>query len=382
MSERMAEIESRAASGERVRKVPFGDLARVYRRHQAEIDAAVGEVLAGGWYILGSAGEAFETAFAEYCGADFAIGVGNGTDAIELALHGLGVGPGDEVITSPLSAAFTALAISRIGATPVFADIEPGSCNIDPEAVAAAITARTRAILPVHLYGQPADMDAILAIGRAHRIPVVEDAAQAHGARWRGRPVGSLAAAAAFSFYPSKNLGAFGDGGAVTTSDPALAERLRMLRNGGQSARYAHELVGVNSRLDEVQAAILSVRLVHLEADNQRRREIAARYDAALAGKSEARPVDRIEGAEPVYHLYVVRAADRDALAERLAAQGIGSGLHYPTPIPEQPAYAHLDAPPCPEASRAAGEVLSLPIQPELSEAEVARVVEVIGALR
>ena len=361
--------------------VPFGDLGRVYLRHRTEIDAALAEVLASGWYVLGRAGEAFEAAFAAYCEVGYAVGVGNGTDAIELALRALGVGPGDEVISSPLSAAFTALAISRIGAIPVFADLAPGSGNLDPAAVEAAITDRTRALLPVHLYGQPADMDALLAIGRARGIPVVEDAAQAHGARWRGRRVGSLADAAAFSFYPSKNLGAFGDGGAVTTDDPALAERLRMLRNGGQSARYAHDILGVNSRLDELQAAILSVRLRHLDADNARRRAIAARYTAALAGKAGIRPPALDPDAEPVYHLYVIRSGARDALAARLAELGVGTGLHYPTIIPEQPAYAFLDAPPCPEAARAAREVLSLPIQPELTEAEVERVVRALKAL-
>ena len=361
--------------------VPFGDLSRVYTRHRTEIEAALAEVLASGWYVLGQAGEAFESAFATYCEAGFAVGVGNGTDAIELALRALGVGPGDEVISSPLSAAFTALAISRIGAIPVFADLAPGSCNLDPVAVAAAITDRTRALLPVHLYGQPADMDALLAIGRARGIPVVEDAAQAHGARWRGRRVGGLADAAAFSFYPSKNLGAFGDGGAVTTNDPALAERLRMLRNGGQSARYVHDILGANSRLDELQAAILSVRLRHLDADNARRRAIAERYTAALAGKAGIRPPAGSPEAEPVFHLYVIRSAERDALAARLAEAGVGTGLHYPTIIPEQPAYAFLDAPPCPEAATAAREVLSLPIQPELTEAEVERIVRALKAL-
>jgi dTDP-4-amino-4,6-dideoxygalactose transaminase len=373
--------EKPPADATRLSPVPFGDLGRVYLRHRAEIDAAVSEVLASGWYILGQAGEAFEREFAAYCGVAHAVGVGNGTDAIELALRAVGVGPGDAVLTSPLSAAFTALAISRIGAEPQFADIDASTCNLDPAAVEAAITPQTRAILPVHLYGQPAEMDAILEIGRRRNIPVIEDAAQAHGARWRGRRVGGLARAAAFSFYPSKNLGAFGDGGCVTTDDPELAERLRMLRNGGQSARYAHDIIGVNSRLDEMQAAILSVRLRHLDADNARRRAIAARYSEALAGQTRVQAPRVAESAEPVFHLYVVQSDDRDSLAAALASQGLGTGVHYPTCIHAQPAYAYLDAPPCPRAERAASRVLSLPIQPELSDAEVDRVVAALRGL-
>jgi len=365
--------------------VPFGDLGRTYRRLQAEIDAAVGSVLGGGWFILGERGAALERDFAALCGVDHAVGVGNGTDALALALRAVGVRPGDEVITSPLSAAFTALAISQIGATPVFVDIDPARYTMDPARIEAAVTPRTRAVVPVHLYGQPADMDAILAVARPRGLAVVEDAAQAHGARYRGHRAGALADAAAFSFYPSKNLGAFGDGGMVTTDEPAIASRVRLLRNGGQSARYRHEIMGVNSRLDELQAAILGVRLRHLDADNARRRAIAARYTAALAGVPGVASPAVAPEVEPAFHLYVVRAADRAATAARLDAAGIETAVHYPTPIHRQPAYAHLgdsgDPPRLPEAERAAAEVLSLPIYPELSDAEVAAVADALAAL-
>lgn len=355
--------------------IPVGDLARTYARLKPEIDAAVGRVLQSGWYILGREVAAFEEAFASYLGVAHAVGVGNGTDAIALGLRALGVGPGDEVVTSPLSAAFSALAISQIGAVPTFADIDPRRMTLDPAALEATITPRTKAVMPVHLYGQPADMDGILDVARRHDLRVLEDCAQAHGARYRGRPVGGWGDAAAFSFYPSKNLGAFGDGGAITTDDPAVAERLRQLRNGGQSARYVHRLVGVNSRLDELQAAILGVRLAHLDRDNARRRAIAACYDAALAGSTWLVPPWAAPEVEPVHHLYVLRTADRAGLQARLAAAGIASDVHYPTPIHRQPAYAvRFRGGQFPEAERATDEVLSLPMVPELTDEEVERV--------
>lgn len=355
--------------------IPVGDLARTYARLKPEIDAAVGRVLQSGWYILGREVAAFEEAFASYLGVAHAVGVGNGTDAIALGLRALGVGRGDEVVTSPLSAAFSALAISQIGAVPTFADIDPRRMTLDPAALEAAITPRTKAVMPVHLYGQPADLDGILDVARRHDLRVLEDCAQAHGARYRGRRVGGWGDAAAFSFYPSKNLGAFGDGGAITTDDPAVAERLRQLRNGGQSARYVHRLVGVNSRLDEMQAAILGVRLAHLDRDNARRRSIAACYDAALAGSTWLVPPWAAPEVESVYHLYVLRTADRAGLRARLAAAGIASDVHYPTAIHRQPAYAaHFHAGQFPEAERAAAEVLSLPMVPELTDDEVERV--------
>lgn len=355
--------------------IPVGDLARTYRRLKPEIDAAVGRVLASGWYILGREVQAFEEAFASYLGVEHAVGVGNGTDAIALGLRALGVGPGDEVVTSPLSAAFSALAISQIGALPVFADIEARRMTLDPRALEAAITPRTKAVMPVHLYGQPADLDGILEVARRHDLRVLEDCAQAHGARYRGRRVGGWGDAAAFSFYPSKNLGAFGDGGAITTADPEVAERLRQLRNGGQSTRYVHRLVGVNSRLDEMQAAILGVRLAHLDRDNARRRAIAACYDAALAGSQRLTSPWTAPEVEPVHHLYVIRTTDRAGLQARLATAGIASDVHYPTAIHRQPAYAvRFRAGQFPEAERAADEVLSLPMVPELTDEEVERV--------
>jgi dTDP-4-amino-4,6-dideoxygalactose transaminase len=352
--------------------IPFGDLARTYRRLRGEIDEAVAEVLSSGWFILGRQVEAFETELALALGARYAVGVGNGTDAIALALTAAGVGPGDEVVTSPLSAAFTALAISQIGAVPVFADIDPRRYTLDPERVEAALSPRTRALLPVHLYGQPADLAPLVELARDRGLALVEDCAQCHGATYRGQPAGTFGQLAAWSFYPSKNLGAFGDGGAVTTDDPALAERLRLLRNGGQPARYRHEILGVNSRLDELQAAILRVRLRHLPADNARRRAIAGRYTAALpAGAPLVGPWVAAD-VEPAWHLYVVRAPDRDALAARLAADGVETLVHYPTPVHLQPAYGGpARRGELPSAERAADEVLSLPNFPELTDPEV-----------
>lgn len=375
LQEAIAAPSAIAVSAQALPPIPVGDLARAYARLKSEIDEAVGRVLQSGWYILGREVAAFESAFAAYLGVNHAVGVGNGTDAIALGLRALGVQPGDEVITSPLSAAFSALAISQIGAVPAFADIDPRRMTLDPDAIEATVTPRTKAIMPVHLYGQAADLGGILAVARKHGLVVLEDCAQAHGARYRGRRVGAWGDAAAFSFYPSKNLGAFGDGGAVTTDDPAVAERLRQLRNGGQSARYVHSLMGVNSRLDEMQAAILGVRLAHLDRDNDRRRAIAARYDAALGQSSRLIAPWAAPETEPVHHLYVVRTADRAGLQGRLAAAGIASDIHYPTPIHHQPAYAaRFHDAGFPEAERAAAEVLSLPMIPELTDEEVERV--------
>jgi dTDP-4-amino-4,6-dideoxygalactose transaminase len=361
--------------------IPFGDLTRNYRRLRPELDAVLSEVLASGWYILGQQVAAFEAEFAAWLGAGAAVGVGNGTDALALALRAAGVGPGDEVLTSPLSAAFSALAICQIGAVPVFVDIDPRRYTLDPAQLAGARTPRTRAVMPVHLYGQPADMAPILAFAREQGLVVVEDCAQAHGARYRGAAVGTLGDAAAWSFYPSKNLGAYGDGGAVTTADAALAERVRLLRNGGQSTRYRHEVPGVNSRLDELQAAILRVKLAHLAADNARRQAIARVYDATLAGSRTVTPPWVAEDVEPVHHLYVVRCADRDGLAGRLAAAGVGTAVHYPTPIHCQPAFGGLARRgQFPVAEQVADEVLSLPIYPELTDEEVDVVAAALAA--
>jgi len=361
--------------------IPLVDLKAAYHRLQAEIDAAVARVLAGGWYILGPEVRAFESEFAAYLGVEHAVGVASGTDAVLLALRALGVGPGDEVITVAHTAVATVTAIELCGAIPRLVDIDSVTYTLDPTHLAAAITPRTRAIVPVHLYGAPADLDAILAVARAHGLLVVEDCAQAHGARTQGRTVGTLGDAAAFSFYPTKNLGALGDGGAVATNRPEVAERLRLLRQYGWRERYVSDVAGTNSRLDELQAAILRVRLGHLEAENEARRRLAARYDAALAGLPIALPAARPDDC-PVYHLYVIRAAARDALAEHLRARGIGTGVHYPVPVHRQPAYAHLGYGPgsLPATEAAAAEVLSLPMYPDLTEGAVDTVAAAIRA--
>ncbi len=358
--------------------IPFGDLRLQYQSIKTELDNAVQSVLDDGWFILGKNVSAFEAEFAASCGASYAVGVGNGTDALQLALMACEVGHGDEVITSPLSATFTALAISALGATPTFADIDPQTYNIDPNRLEAAIGSRTKAIMPVHLYGQPADMDPILAIARKYKLPVIEDAAQAHGAAYKGRKAGTLANVGCFSFYPSKNLGAFGDGGMVVTSEPELAERVRMLRNGGQQTRYDHQLLGINSRLDELQAAILRVKLGYLEKWNDRRRNIAALYTALLGDSDEVVPPVEMPGVTHVYHLYVIRCRRRDDLQAHLQQQGIQTSVHYPTPIHLQGAYRWCGLGPgsFPVAERCAGEILSLPIYPELTDAQVRQVAQ------
>ncbi len=355
--------------------IPFGDLRLQYQALKVELDQAVQSVLNGGWFILGQQLSAFEQELAAYCGAAYAVGVGNGTDALQLALMAHDVGPGDEVITSPLSATFTALAISATGATPRFVDISPTSYNMDPSRLEAVIGPRTKAIMPVHLYGQSAEMEPILAIARRHNLPVIEDAAQAHGAEYQGRKAGTLGNAGCFSFYPSKNLGAYGDGGAVVTDDSDIADRIRMLRNGGQKARYDHQLLGINSRLDELQAAILRVKLSYLDRWNERRRHIASLY-TALLGDGEAYPPVESPRSRHVYHLYVVRCEQRDALQQHLSDLGIGTAVHYPLPIHLQAAYHHLGLQPgsFPEAELAAQQVLSLPIYPELTDTKVRQV--------
>jgi dTDP-4-amino-4,6-dideoxygalactose transaminase len=340
----------------------------------SEIRSAIDRVLTRGWFILGPELEAFEAEFAAASGGRHAVGVGNGTDAIALTLRALGVGPGDEVITTPLSAAFSALAILMAGATPVFADVDPDRLTIDPSAVEAAITPRTAAILPVHLYGQAADLARLGAIASRHNLVLVEDACQAHLATCDGRPVGTLGAAGAFSFYPTKNLGALGDAGAVLTNDASLADRLKRLRNGGQTDRYHHPEFGVNSRLDEMQAAVLRARLQRLPTWTTRRRELGRRYRAQLADAAITVPGEHDAG--HVYHLFPVRTPDRDAFMAHLAALGIGSLIHYPIPIPRQQALASAPASSCPVADRVCGEICSLPLHPHLSNDDADRVVE------
>jgi dTDP-4-amino-4,6-dideoxygalactose transaminase len=343
-----------------------------------DIRTAIDRVVTRGWFVLGPELEAFEQEFAAATGASFAIGVGTGTDALMLALRAHGIGPGDEVITSPLSAAYSALAIMMTGARPVFADIDPDRLTLHPDAVAAAVTARTRALLPVHLYGQPADMLPLMQIAERYGLLVVEDCCQAHLATCDGVPVGTTGAGGAFSFYPTKNLGALGDGGAVVTNDEAVAERVRRLRNGGQTDRYHHAEVGINSRLDELQAAVLRVRLPRLAAQTARRRALAALYRSTLSTAGLLPECD----AGHVYHLLVVRAAARDALQQHLRAAGIETLIHYPIALPDQRAFAPFDPAACPEAARAANEVLSLPLHPRLADAAVRRVAEAVAAFQ
>jgi dTDP-4-amino-4,6-dideoxygalactose transaminase len=359
--------------------VPFGDLKAHVGALRPQIDAALARVLDSGWFILGPEGEAFERELAAALQARQAVAVANGTEAIQLALEALGLAAGDEVVTSPLTAAFTALAVQRAGARPVFADVDPVTLNVSPETVARALTPHTRALLPVHLYGHPVDLDPMLELARGRGIPLVEDACQAIGAQYQGRPVGAISGIGALSFYPTKNLGAFGDGGAVVVDDPEIAARLRRLRNGGQSDRYRHEVAGINSRLDEMQAALLRVKLGHLAAWTERRRALAARYHEGLAGAGVDLPVEQ-PYARAVYHLYVIRHPRRDALAAALKERGIGSLIHYPIPLHLQPAFAELGLRPgaFPVAERAAGEILSIPLFPEMSDGQAEAVIRAI----
>jgi dTDP-4-amino-4,6-dideoxygalactose transaminase len=357
-------------------RVPFN--APAPHEDAAAVAAALSRVAASGWYVLGPEVAAFETEFAGACGAARAIGVGSGTDALALILRALDIGPGDEVITTPLSAAFTALAIVMAGARPVFADIDPQRLTLDPVAAAAAVTPRTRAILPVHLYGQAADMIGLTAVAARHDLALVEDCCQAHLATCAGRPVGTFGAAGAFSFYPTKSLGALGDGGAVVTADAALADRVARLRNGGQASRYHHVEAGINSRLDELQAAVLRARLPFLGEWTARRRAAAGRYRRALDGAA-ARPVPEIDAGH-VYHLFVVRSRRRNELQQHLSRAGIDALVHYPVPIPRQQAFAGTPSEACPEADAACSQVLSLPLHPGLTERETAAVAAAVSA--
>jgi dTDP-4-amino-4,6-dideoxygalactose transaminase len=338
----------------------------------ADVRTAIDRVVARGWFVLGPELEAFERAFAEAMQAPHAIGVGTGTDALALALRVAGIGPGDEVITSPLSAAYSALAIMMVGARPVFADIDADRLTLDPSTTAAAITPRTKAIMPVHLYGQAADMPALMQIAERHRLLVIEDCCQAHLATCGGTPVGSFGVAAAYSFYPTKNLGALGDGGAVTTANAEMAARLRRLRNGGQTDRYHHGEFGLNSRLDELQAAILRARLSWLPGWTTERRELASEYRRRLAGAAVTVPREFDTG--HVYHLFPILSRDRAMLQARLKARGIETLIHYPMPIPRQAALASEQPAQCPVADRICDEVLSLPLHPGMSTQDVAAV--------
>ena len=338
----------------------------------AAVRAAVDRVIERGWFVLGPELDAFEHEFAGATSAAHAVGVGTGTDALAIALRALGIGPGDEVITAPLSAAYTALAIMVVGARPVFADIDPDRLTLDPDAAAAAVTPRTAALMPVHLYGQPSDMPAIAAVAARHGLAIVEDCCQAHLASCGGRPIGSFGAIAAYSFYPTKNLGALGDGGALTTADAGLAARAKRLRNGGQTDRYHHGEFGVNSRLDEIQAAVLRARLEWLPRWTARRRGLAAEYRVALAGAPVSVPPECDPG--HVYHLFPVRSDARAAIRAALQASGIETLIHYPVPIPRQPAVASEDPAECPVADRVCSEIFSLPLYPSLPEGAIDRV--------
>jgi dTDP-4-amino-4,6-dideoxygalactose transaminase len=356
-------------------KVPFLQLRPA--EDAPAVHAAIDRVIDRGWFVLGPEVEAFEQEFAAACSVLYAVGVGTGTDAIALALRALGIGPGDEVITSPLSAAYSALAILMAGARPVFADIHPDRMTLDPAATSAAVTRRTAAILPVHLYGQPADMDGMVDVARRHNLAIVEDCCQAHLATCGGRPVGTFGAAAAYSFYPTKNLGALGDGGAVTTADASLAERIKRLRNGGQTDRYHHLEPGVNTRLDEIQAAVLRARLPFLHGWTSARRELAASYRRALS-RTDAVNVPLEFDPGHVYHLFVVHARDRERLRLHLTNRGVETLIHYPVPIPRQPALAAADPASCPCADQACSEVLSLPLHPGLTPDDINQVAAAI----
>ncbi|WP_243614346.1 DegT/DnrJ/EryC1/StrS family aminotransferase [Shimia aestuarii] len=355
--------------------VPFLDLGAAYRELKTEIDSAIQRVLDSGWYILGPEVEAFEAEWAAYCEADHAVGLANGLDALILALRALDIGSGDEVIVPSNTYIATWLAVTAVGARPVPVEPDPATHNIDPARIADAITPATRALLPVHLYGQPADLDPLLALARQHGLPVIEDAAQAHGARYKGRRIGALGDVVCWSFYPGKNLGALGDGGAVTTNCPDLADRIRVLRNYGSRVKYKNEVLGENSRLDPIQAAVLRVKLPHLDAWTDRRRAIAGAYAEGLRDTELILP-HVPEWADPVWHLYVVRSPDRDGLQQRLTAAGVGTLIHYPIPPHMQAAYARLGLAPeaLPLARDLAGEVLSLPMGPQLLLADAVRV--------
>jgi dTDP-4-amino-4,6-dideoxygalactose transaminase len=355
------------------------DLKIQYDALKAEIDAAVLEVLRSTAFILGPQGKALEQAVAAYHGVKFAVGVASGTDALHLALRAADIGPGDEVITTPFTFIATAEAISYVGAVPVFVDIRPDTFNLDVSQIEARITKRTRAILPVHLYGQPADMGPLMEIARKHGLKVIEDCAQSFGADYRGKKTGSFGEFGCFSFFPSKNLGCYGDGGMVITDDAALAERLQSLRNHGSKVRYYHDEIGYNSRLDEVQAAVLNVKFKRIDAFNAGRRKNAARYNKLLAVPGIQVPHEQADGSH-VFHQYTLRVRDRDDVKKRLDEAKVSSMIYYPVPLHLQAAYGDLNmkAGSLPQAEQAAREVLSLPMYPELTEAQVQSVADAV----
>jgi dTDP-4-amino-4,6-dideoxygalactose transaminase len=359
--------------------IPLVDLKAQYQTIKPEIDAAMQRVVNNTSFILGKEVAEFEKNFAAFCHAQYCVGTDSGTAALHLALLILGVKAGDEVITTTHTFIATAEVISLIGAKPLFVDIDPRTYNIDPTKIEAAITPRTRAIIPVHLYGQPAEMDAILDIAHKHNLRVIEDAAQAHGAEYRGRRAGTIGDVACFSFYPGKNLGAYGDAGALVTNDAALADHARVLRDHGRSEKYAHKLVGYGYRLDALQAAILGAKLPHLDAWNARRREIADYYTELLTNTDIVTPYVPPH-IKPIYHIYCIRSKNRDGLKQHLKARGIETGIHYPIPLHLQPVYQNLgyNAGNFPETEKAANEILSLPMYPELTDAQAQQIVDAI----
>jgi dTDP-4-amino-4,6-dideoxygalactose transaminase len=360
-------------------RIPFVDLKSQFESIQSEVVSAVTDVIQSASFVGGEAVECFEREFATYCGAKHAIGVANGTDALELTLHALDIRQGDEVITTAHTFIATAAAIARSGATPVFVDVDPTTYNIDPNLIERAVTRRTKAIIPVHLYGQPADMRPIMKIAADYRLSVIEDAAQAHGAKYEGRRVGSIGHLACFSFYPGKNLGAYGDGGAVTTNDDYLAERIARLRDHGRITKYEHAEIGCNSRLDTLQAAVLRVKLRYLDSWNRQRQKAAGWYSRALAGTHYGLPKLGPTRTH-VYHLFVIMAEKRDALAHRLQDAGIASGIHYPLPLHLQPAFAHLgvEKGKLPITEALATQALSLPMFAELTHEQVSVITAVM----
>ncbi|MEI6127106.1 MAG: DegT/DnrJ/EryC1/StrS family aminotransferase [Pseudomonadota bacterium] len=361
-------------------KVPFLDLKLQYTAIKNEISTAIQQVLESTAFAGGPFVKEFEDSFAAFCQTQHAIGVGNGTDALWAALIALGVGPGDEVITVPNTFIATAEAISFCGARPVFVDIEDQTCNMNPDAVTKAITPRTKAIIPVHLYGHMADMDAIMAIAKKHSLFVIEDACQAHGAEYKGKKAGSIGDAGCFSFYPGKNLGAYGEAGAVVTNNALLAEKMRTFRDHGQKKKYYHEMIGWNGRMDGIQGAILSVKLQHLQAWTDARRGHAALYNKLLGGAAGVQLPFEADYAKHVYHIYPIRIQNRDALIDALAAKGISSGIHYPVPLHLTEAYAHLGYKKgsFPVSEKCAGELVSLPMFPELNQEQIEFVVTAI----
>jgi len=366
--------------GSPMTKVPFLDLHTQYETIRDEVASAIQQVLDRSAFVGGPFVERFEDEFAGFCGCRYAVGVSSGTSALWMTLLSLGVGPGDEVITVPNTFIATAEAISMCGARPVFVDVEEQSYTMNAVLLENAVTSKTKAIIPVHLFGQPADMDKIIEFAERHKLPVIEDACQAHGSLYKGRPVGSIGIAGCFSFYPGKNLGAYGEAGAVVTSDLGLAEKIRMLRDHGQSRKYYHAMIGWNGRMDGIQGAVLSVKLKYLSGWNDARREHAALYDKLLAGLKGITPPREMDYAKHVYHIYAVRTKNRAALEEFLAEKGIACLIHYPLPIHLQDAYRSfgLERGNFPIAEKCAGELLSLPMYPELAENQIEHVVRKI----